>query len=265
MQIDDTVPPTTKNPPEQFTGDVWLDPIAHPRDESSADVRVPKARFAPALAPPGHSHARGQTLHVTQGVVLGPVPRRTEARSPYPGQTLYCPPGAGALARRRAGLLHGAPRHDRPGRRPCHQHGLAGARQRRGVPRRRLFCHAGHHQLDRVGAATELDLASRRTDDSLSPYTTMWVARTGDRPLRALRPRTRQRLVSAGRLRHGRGRICAGGVESYVVFTHVAADDPVHSGDRRGHAREVRRYGARIVATVVGADAALVTLLLDTA
>jgi hypothetical protein len=25
--------PTTRNPPEHFTGDVWLDPIASPRDE----------------------------------------------------------------------------------------------------------------------------------------------------------------------------------------------------------------------------------------
>jgi len=35
-------------------------------------------------------------------------------------------------------------------------------------------------ELDRVGAATELDLAARRTDDSLSRYTTMWVARVGN-------------------------------------------------------------------------------------
>ena len=31
MQIDPRAP-TTKNPPERFTGDVWLDPIASPRD-----------------------------------------------------------------------------------------------------------------------------------------------------------------------------------------------------------------------------------------
>ena len=33
--------------------------------------------------------------------------------------------------------------------------------------------------LDRVGTATELDLAARRDDESLSRYTTMWVARVG--------------------------------------------------------------------------------------
>ncbi|HZA87571.1 MAG TPA: DUF2255 family protein, partial [Acidimicrobiales bacterium] len=35
-------------------------------------------------------------------------------------------------------------------------------------------------QLRRVGQATELDLASRRSDGSLRPYVTMWVVRAGD-------------------------------------------------------------------------------------
>jgi quercetin dioxygenase-like cupin family protein len=45
MQID-ARPPTTKNPPEQFTGDVWLDPIAHPRTDDQR-MFVAKVRFAP--------------------------------------------------------------------------------------------------------------------------------------------------------------------------------------------------------------------------
>ena len=119
-------------------------------------------------------------------------------------------------------------------------------------------------ELDRVGAATELDLASRRTDDSLSPYTTMWVARTGD-DLYVRSAHGPDSVWFRRALRHGRGRIRAGGVERDVVFTHVAADDPVHLAiDGAMHAK-YDRYGARIVATVVGADAALVTLLLDTA
>ena len=46
MQID-ARPPTTKNPPEQFTGDVWLDPIAAPR-EAAQRMFVAKVRFAPS-------------------------------------------------------------------------------------------------------------------------------------------------------------------------------------------------------------------------
>lgn len=83
-------PPTTKNPPEQFTGDVWLDPIASPREEGQRMV-VAKVRFAPGARTAWHSHARGQTLHVTQGVawVQSRGQEKVEARA---GQTLYCPP-----------------------------------------------------------------------------------------------------------------------------------------------------------------------------
>jgi quercetin dioxygenase-like cupin family protein len=90
VQIDSRIP-TTKNPPEQFTGDVWLDPIAFPREDGQRMV-VAKVRFAPGARTAWHSHACGQTLHITQGVAWaqsrGGV--KVEAR---PGQTLYCPPG----------------------------------------------------------------------------------------------------------------------------------------------------------------------------
>ena len=35
-------------------------------------------------------------------------------------------------------------------------------------------------ELDRIGGAEELQLASERTDGSLRPYVTMWVVRAGD-------------------------------------------------------------------------------------
>jgi len=35
-------------------------------------------------------------------------------------------------------------------------------------------------ELDRIGHATELDVASRRADDALSPYVTIWGVRAGD-------------------------------------------------------------------------------------
>jgi hypothetical protein len=35
-------------------------------------------------------------------------------------------------------------------------------------------------ELDRVGQAQELQLASARKDGSLRPYVTMWVVRVGD-------------------------------------------------------------------------------------
>ncbi|MFC7596973.1 cupin domain-containing protein [Terrabacter sp. GCM10028922] len=83
--------PTAKNPPEQFTGDVWVDPIAAPQEPSQRMV-VAMVRFAPGARTAWHSHVNGQTLHVTSGAALigtrdGSVVRAT------PGQTVYCPPG----------------------------------------------------------------------------------------------------------------------------------------------------------------------------
>ena len=65
---------TVKNPPEQFTGDVWVDMIAL------------GARTA------WHSHARGQYLHVTSGVARFGT-RDGNIIDVHPGQTLYTPPG----------------------------------------------------------------------------------------------------------------------------------------------------------------------------
>ena len=117
-------------------------------------------------------------------------------------------------------------------------------------------------ELDRVGTATELELAARRPDDSLSPFTTMWVARVGD----GLYVRSAYGPDSTWyrrALRHGGGRIRAAGLEHDVVLEHVSVEDEVHTGiDDAFHAK-YDQYGPRIVGTVVGPDAARVTLRLD--
>ncbi|GIU56099.1 cupin [Arthrobacter sp. NicSoilC12] len=74
-----------------FTGDVWFDVVAAPQPEPSR-MRVNAVHFAPCARTAWHSHAVGQTLHVTEGVGLvqacgGEV---TEIR---PGDTIYTPPG----------------------------------------------------------------------------------------------------------------------------------------------------------------------------
>lgn len=83
--------PTVKNPPERFTGDVWLDMIASPR-ETGQRMLVATVRFAPGARTAWHRHALGQTLHITQGVAW--VQSRGEDKIvATAGQTLYCPPG----------------------------------------------------------------------------------------------------------------------------------------------------------------------------
>jgi quercetin dioxygenase-like cupin family protein len=88
-------PPTVKNPPEQFTGDVWFDVIASPQNEIQRMV-VGLVRFAPGARTAWHSHAKGQTLQVTQGVARMQArggrphrgPRRTDRLHPTRRRTL---------------------------------------------------------------------------------------------------------------------------------------------------------------------------------
>jgi quercetin dioxygenase-like cupin family protein len=60
--------PSSKGPAEWFTGDVWLDSIA--QGEEPSRVRVLVVHFAPGAHTAWHSHALGQTLHVTEGTGL---------------------------------------------------------------------------------------------------------------------------------------------------------------------------------------------------
>ncbi|MCS6579215.1 cupin domain-containing protein [Curtobacterium poinsettiae] len=90
MQIEPNQP-TVKNPPEQFTGDVYLDAIASPT-EPGQTMTVANVRFLPGARTAWHSHAKGQTLHVTEGVARmgtrdGPV---IEVQA---GQTVTTPAG----------------------------------------------------------------------------------------------------------------------------------------------------------------------------
>lgn len=90
MNIEPTIP-TSKNPPEQFAGDVWLDPIAVPHEDEQRMV-VAIVRFAPGARTAWHSHARGQYLRVTAGTGRFGT-RDGEIIEVHPGQTIYTPPG----------------------------------------------------------------------------------------------------------------------------------------------------------------------------
>ncbi len=114
-------------------------------------------------------------------------------------------------------------------------------------------------QLERIGTAKELQLASRRPDGSLRPKVTMWVVRVGDNIyVRSAygpnNPWYRRATAS------GAGRIRAGGVEWDVSFAQ-AAPDVQDDIDAAYHAK-YDRYGPRIVGSVVGPDAHRVTVRL---
>jgi hypothetical protein len=114
-------------------------------------------------------------------------------------------------------------------------------------------------ELDRIGAAEELRLASRRPDGSLRPYVTMWVVRAGGGLyIRSAygpgNPWFRRATAS------GTGRIQAGGIERDVSFAD-AAPDVQGDIDAAYHAK-YDRYGPRIVGSVTGPDAYRVTVRL---
>jgi quercetin dioxygenase-like cupin family protein len=84
------VNPTVKTPASNFTGDVYMTPIYNGTEPSRMTVAL--VRFTPGARTNWHSHAVGQTLHVTEGVGL------TQSRGGdvvviRPGDTVWCPPG----------------------------------------------------------------------------------------------------------------------------------------------------------------------------
>jgi hypothetical protein len=112
-------------------------------------------------------------------------------------------------------------------------------------------------ELDRIGRATEVAVASRRADGTLSPYVTIWGVRSGDDiyirsaygPGNGWYRRAKARQA---------GRIRAGGVERDVQFAEAAAN--AHPAIDAAYHAKYDRYGPKIVGTVVGPSAAAVTL-----
>ena len=114
-------------------------------------------------------------------------------------------------------------------------------------------------QLERIGHAEELDLASRRPDGTLRPYTTMWVVRVGhDIYVRSAggpdRPWYRHAIAARA------GRIRAGGVEHDVAFDRSTGD--IEETIDAAYHHKYDRYGPRIVGSVVGETAHQVTVRL---
>ena len=84
------VTPTAKGPASTFTGDVYVNPIY--RGEEPSRMIVSLVRFTPGARTNWHSHAVGQTLHVTDGIGLVQTRDGTVIRM-RPGDTVYTPPG----------------------------------------------------------------------------------------------------------------------------------------------------------------------------
>jgi quercetin dioxygenase-like cupin family protein len=84
-----TTRPTAKAPAQAFTGDVYVTPIYSGTEPSRMTVAL--VRFTPGARTNWHSHAVGQTLHVTEGVGLVGT-RDGSVLRVRAGDTVLCPP-----------------------------------------------------------------------------------------------------------------------------------------------------------------------------
>ena len=68
MQITRSTLDTGSGPADWFTGSVYIDPVAAPSDGSQ--VAAAAVHFTPGARTAWHTHPRGQTIWVTEGVGL---------------------------------------------------------------------------------------------------------------------------------------------------------------------------------------------------
>jgi quercetin dioxygenase-like cupin family protein len=83
------VRPTAKGPAETFTGDVYVTRVHEGEEPSRLSLTL--VRFTPGARSHWHSHAVGQTLHVTEGVGLAGTRDGTVIRM-RAGDTVHTPP-----------------------------------------------------------------------------------------------------------------------------------------------------------------------------
>jgi hypothetical protein len=114
-------------------------------------------------------------------------------------------------------------------------------------------------ELNKIGAADELEIASRRSDGTLRDPVTIWVVRHGDDLyVRSVKGPTGAWFRRA-QARH-EGRIQAGGVDRDVTF--VESDEALSDEIDRAYRTKYRRYAANIVNSVLTPGARSATLRL---
>jgi hypothetical protein len=116
-------------------------------------------------------------------------------------------------------------------------------------------------ELDRVGNAEELQLASRRPDGTLRGFVTIWVVRDGDDIyVRSAHGPDNPWYVRA--LASGEGRIRAGGVERDVKFDHLDEGDAMIAAIDADYRSKYGGYDEASFAPVVAEQTHRLTLRL---
>ncbi len=114
--------------------------------------------------------------------------------------------------------------------------------------------------LNKIGKAEELDLASLRADGTLRKPVTMWVVRVGDDLyVRAYKGRTGAWF--RGTQTCHAGHIRAGGVDKDVAFVEEA-DPGINNQIDAAYRTKYRRYDAQYVDPMVAPEARAATIKL---
>ena len=114
-------------------------------------------------------------------------------------------------------------------------------------------------ELNKIGTAEELKIASLRSDGTLRKPVTIWVVRLdNDLYIRSVHGRT-SAWFRGTQVRH-EGHIQAGGVEKDVTF--LDADPSLNDKLDSAYSTKYRRYAASIISTIVSPEARSATIKL---
>ena len=117
------------------------------------------------------------------------------------------------------------------------------------------------NDLERIGAAEELQLATFKKDGTLRKPVVIWVVRVGDELyVRAYRGREGAWFRQA-QLRY-EGRIVAGGVTKDVTFVDASSDEALNNEIDAAYRSKYQRYSATYVRPMIAPQARATTLKL---
>lgn len=115
-------------------------------------------------------------------------------------------------------------------------------------------------ELNKIGTAEELQIASLRRDGTLRNLVTIWVVRVGDDLyVRSVNGRT-SAWFRGTQVRH-EGKILAGGIDKDVAFVEEA-DPDINAQIDAAYRTKYRRYAESIIRTIVSPEARAATIKL---